>query len=202
MQWNKMQGLSVILTSGDSGVAARSTDDGNADGCPGTGEVFNPDFPASCTYLTAVGVTYLPPDSSAVKKQEIAVTRFPSSGGISNIYAQPSYQKSTLATYFSQHDLGYKSYSTSRTNHLPAVTTNGGIYNRAGRGYPDVSAVGDNVLIYNTGVPTITGGTSVSALVFATTLNRSTSRDLLSAKRLWALSILLWALLPLCQFMH
>jgi tripeptidyl-peptidase-1 len=38
-----MQGVSIILASGDSGVAARSTDDNNSDGCLGTGEVFNPD---------------------------------------------------------------------------------------------------------------------------------------------------------------
>lgn len=43
-----MQGVSVVIASGDSGVAARSTDDGNADGCLGTGQVFNPDFPANC----------------------------------------------------------------------------------------------------------------------------------------------------------
>jgi tripeptidyl-peptidase-1 len=58
-----MQGVSIILASGDSGVAARSTgtktpailfvqdpltllfsDDANDDGCLGTGGVFNPDF--------------------------------------------------------------------------------------------------------------------------------------------------------------
>jgi len=34
-----MQGVSVVIASGDSGVAARSTDDGNADGCLGNGQV-------------------------------------------------------------------------------------------------------------------------------------------------------------------
>jgi hypothetical protein len=34
-----LQGVSVVIASGDSGVAARSTDDGNADGCLGTGQV-------------------------------------------------------------------------------------------------------------------------------------------------------------------
>jgi hypothetical protein len=34
-----MQGVSIVLASGDSGVAARSTDDNNSDGCLGTGEV-------------------------------------------------------------------------------------------------------------------------------------------------------------------
>lgn len=88
-----MQGTSVILASGDSGVAARGTDDGNADGCLGTGQVFNPDFPASCPYLTAVGATLL--TGSAAMDQETAVTRFPSGGGFSNIY--PRYERPALA---------------------------------------------------------------------------------------------------------
>jgi len=159
------------------------SDDNNSDGCLGTGEVFNPDFPASCPYLTAVGATYLPPGASAAKDQEIAVTRFPSGGGFSNIYAQPSYQNSTLATYFAEHDPGYKSYSTSGTNNPSAATTNGGIYNRAGRGYPDVSAVGDNVVIFLNGMPTLIGGTSASAPVFGAILNRINEERLAVGKK-------------------
>ncbi|TVY75723.1 Tripeptidyl-peptidase [Lachnellula suecica] len=178
-----MQGVSIILASGDSGVAARSTDDNNADGCLGTGEVFNPDFPASCPYLTAVGATYLPPGANYAKDEEISVTRFPSGGGFSNIYPQPSYQNTTLATYFTQHDPGYKYYSTSGTNNPSAATTNRGIYNRAGRGYPDVSAVGDNVLIYVNGRPTVIGGTSASAPVFGAILNRINEERLAVGKK-------------------
>ena len=36
------QKVSIVIASGDSGVAARGTDDGNSDGCLGTGNVFNP----------------------------------------------------------------------------------------------------------------------------------------------------------------
>lgn len=167
-----MQGTSIILASGDSGVAARSTDDGNSDGCLGTGEVFNPDFPASCPYVTAVGATYLPPGGSAAKDQEIAVTRFPSGGGFSNIYQTPLYQQSTISNYLATENPGYKSYNTSGMNNPPDSVTAGGLYNRAGRGYPDVSAVGDNVLIVLDGMPTVIGGTSASAPVFAAILNR------------------------------
>ena len=41
-----------------------------------------------------------------------------------------------------------------------------------GRGYPDFAAVGDNVVIINNGAPTLIGGTSASAPVFAAILNR------------------------------
>ena len=103
-----MQGVSIILASGDSGVASRSTDDNNSDGCLGKSEGFNSDFPGSCLYLTAVGATYLPTGADVTKDEEVAVSRFPSGGGFSNIYAQPSYQNDALTTYFSAHDPGYK----------------------------------------------------------------------------------------------
>lgn len=168
-----LQGVSVILASGDSGVAARGTDAGNADGCLGpAGTVFNPDFPASCPYITAVGATVLTGD--ATKDAEVAVTRFPSGGGFSNIYPRPSYQDSTLNSYFASHDPGYKYYNTSGTNNpSTAITQNGAlIYNRGGRGYPDVSAIGDNVVIINNALPVTIGGTSAAAPVFAAILNR------------------------------
>lgn len=49
---------------------------------------------------------------------------------------------------------------------------NGGLYNRSGRGYPDVSAIGDYIPIYIRGYPHLTGGTSASAPIFASIINR------------------------------
>lgn len=121
-----MQGTSVIIASGDSGVAARSTDDGNADGCLGKGEVFNPDFPASCPYITAAGATFLPPGGNPNMDQEVAVTRFPSGGGFSNIYPRPAYQNTAVNTYLTQHTPTYKTYNTSGMNNPPESVTNGG----------------------------------------------------------------------------
>ena len=40
-----MQGVSVVLSSGDSGVSARGSDNGNPDGCLGpNGTIFNPGY--------------------------------------------------------------------------------------------------------------------------------------------------------------
>jgi len=75
-----MQGVSIVLASGDSGVAGPAGDD-NADGCLGTGQIFSPDFPATCPYITTVGATYLPPTGNVFKDEETAVTRFGSGGG-------------------------------------------------------------------------------------------------------------------------
>lgn len=79
-----MQGVSVVLASGDSGVAGPAGDD-TANGCLGDGTIFSPDFPASCPYITTVGATYLPTGANVKKDEEVAVTRFPSGGGFSNM---------------------------------------------------------------------------------------------------------------------
>ncbi|WPG97613.1 subtilisin-like protein [Acrodontium crateriforme] len=173
-----MQGISIVVSSGDSGVAGPANDT-NADGCLGTGQIFSPDFPSTCPYLTTAGATYLPPGASAVSDDEVAVTRFPSGGGFSNIYAIPDYQKAAVETYLTQYTPPYKSYSSSNNDSFGA---GGGIYNRNGRGYPDISAIGDNVVIFNAGAPTIIGGTSASAPVFAAILTRINEERLAKGK--------------------
>lgn len=74
-----LQGVSVVLSSGDSGVA------GPGGGCL-NGKIFNPDFPATCPYIITVGATYLPSGADVKKDQEVAVTRFGS--GVSTRHRQ------------------------------------------------------------------------------------------------------------------
>lgn len=69
-----------MLSSGDSGVAG-PPGDVNDDGCLGTGQIFSPDFPATCPYITTVGSTFLPAGANVFADEEIATTRFPSGGG-------------------------------------------------------------------------------------------------------------------------
>lgn len=167
-----MQGVSIVLASGDSGV-------GGPDGCIGSGNIFSPDFPATCPYITTVGATYLPSGASAATDSEVAVSRFGSGGGFSNIYPVPSYQSEAVTAYLTNSPPQYPSYSGTDDQNIGA---NGGIWNSAGRGYPDVSAVGDNILIFNNLLPTIIGGTSASAPVFASILNRINEERLAANK--------------------
>ncbi|KAI4726541.1 aorsin [Aureobasidium sp. EXF-10728] len=173
-----MQGVSIVLASGDSGVAGPAGDD-NADGCLGSGQIFSPDFPATCPYITTVGATYLPPNGNVFKDEETAVTRYGSGGGFSNIFEIPSYQAAAVSNYLTNHPPPYTSYSTTNDADIGA---GGGIYNRNGRGYPDVSAIGDNVLIFNKGAPTLIGGTSAAAPVFAAILTRINEERLKAGK--------------------
>lgn len=174
-----MQGTSVVVSSGDSGVAGPAGDD-NADGCLGPdGKIFSPDFPATCPHLTTAGATYLPPTGNVHQDGEVAVTRFPSGGGFSNIYAIPKYQQAAVNTYLTQHTPSYPAYSSTNNDSFGA---NGGIYNKNGRGYPDISAVGDNVVIFNMGAPTLIGGTSASSPVFASILTRINEERIAAGK--------------------
>ncbi|KAL4921471.1 peptidase S8/S53 domain-containing protein [Aspergillus aurantiobrunneus] len=163
-EWMKLgiQGVSVIVASGDNGVAT-------ADCLGEHGQIFDPGFPAVCPYITVAGATYLPRGGNPYKPNEIAVTSFASGGGFSNVFERPWYQSAAVEAYFSRANVSYPYYES--VNNI-SFGDNGGIYNRIGRAYPDVSAVGDNLLVFNRGVPNVCGGTSASAPVFAAMLTR------------------------------
>lgn len=158
-----LQGVSIVVASGDGGVAG-----GHGGDCLGdNSEIFNPPGPGSCPAVTAVGSTYLPPGAS-VGSPEHSTTSFSSGGGFSNVFAQPDYQQKAVSDYFSNSDPGFDSYKT-KDGKIPST---GGIYNKAGRGFPDVAAVGDNGAVVLNGQASLSGGTSMSAPVFAAILTR------------------------------
>jgi len=61
--------------------------------------------------------------------------------------------------------------------------TGPGIFNRGGRGYPDIAAVGDNVLLYANGSPLLVGGTSASSPAFAGIITRINEERILAGKK-------------------
>ena len=180
-EWLKlgMQGTSVVVSSGDSGVAGRSGDPTPSNCLGENSKVFAPQFPASCPYITSVGATYLPRGANVTQDAEIAVERFPSGGGFSNIYNVTNYQQAAVQKYFDVAKPTYPYYSSVDNS---SFGDNGGIYNRIGRGYPDVAAIGDNVAIYIYGSASTIGGTSASAPAFASILTRI-NEERLAAKK-------------------
>lgn len=72
------------------------------------------------------------------------------------MYPIPKYQQSAVATFFKKHNPPYPYYSalagdTNNITKLPDIGalagSSGGIYNRIGRGIPDVAANGDNIAV-------------------------------------------------------
>ncbi|KZT58500.1 subtilisin-like protein [Calocera cornea HHB12733] len=133
------RGVSVIFASGDFGVGPSASECYSNDGA--NRAMFIPNFPASCPFVTTVGAT----TSSG---PEVAAGF--SGGGFSNYFPQPSYQASAVASFLSTLGSEYT-----------------GLYNASGRAYPDVSAQGENFLIYVGGYPGSVDGTSCSAPTFA-----------------------------------
>ncbi|KAJ7504162.1 family S53 protease [Mycena galericulata] len=140
--------LAVKLCNAYMAMGARGTSvlfasgDGAVEGGSSqTCSTFQVAFPADCPYLTAVGSVHGTSPETA--------SDF-SSGGFSNYFGTPDYQSDAVAKYLDV--LG---------------STNKGLFNTSGRGYPDVSAQGENVQIVSGGTTEGVDGTSCSSPIFA-----------------------------------
>ncbi|KAG6004438.1 hypothetical protein E4U43_000737, partial [Claviceps pusilla] len=172
-----LQGISVIVASGDVGVASQSGY------CLGPHhDVFVAMNPGGCPFVTAVGSTTLTPGARvghAVQPAEIATNRFSSSGGFSNMFSTPPWQTNAVNKYLLRHNPNYFSYN-STGNIVPNNTR--GIYNRGGRAYPDISALGDKGVVVVNGEMGLIGGTSMSAPIVAAIFTRINEERMLLGK--------------------
>ncbi|KAJ6485625.1 peptidase S8/S53 domain-containing protein [Mycena sanguinolenta] len=131
------RGSSIMFSSGDEGVGG-----GNCQTNDGTNKViFQPAFPASCPFVTTVGGT-------TGVNPTVAVSF--SGGGFSRYFAQPSYQTASVTPFLNA--LGSK-FS--------------GLYNPAGRAYPDVAAAAEGFQVVIGGRVSGVAGTSCSSPTFA-----------------------------------
>ncbi|KAE8214735.1 hypothetical protein CF327_g1937, partial [Tilletia walkeri] len=137
------QGTTIVVSSGDSGVA------GQQDACP----PFTPTYPSGCPYILSVGATQSFSPEVAV---DTTLAGFYSGSGFSNIFSTPSYQSSAVSSYES------KIASTQ--------TSSGNYFNKQGRAFPDVSAQGSKYAVVISGATYSIGGTSASAPTFSSVL--------------------------------
>lgn len=172
-----MQGVSILTSSGDYGVASFPADGGPSvapNGCLGPeGKIFNPQYPGNCPYITSVGGTMLYPTQNVDQPESVmqvdlggSAQNFSSSGGFSNYYPQPSYQAAAVASYFANSNPAYPYYSEFEVD----FNTTKGLYNRIGRAYPDVSANGAYAPFYVNQQLEHFFGASLSSPVFASVL--------------------------------
>jgi tripeptidyl-peptidase I len=101
-------------------------------------------------------------------------------GGFSNIYPAPKWQQSAIDKYFEEEPSPYEFYKTKYSNDVGG--SNNGLFNRAGRGIPDVAASGDNIVMVNRNETIIDWGTSASAPIFASIINRINGERLKQGK--------------------
>lgn len=105
--------------------------------------------------MTSVGATGGIPETAASL----------SSGGFSNYFSTPTYQASVVSTYLKA--LG---------------STNSGLFNRTGRGFPDVAAMGENVEIAYQQSGALVEGTSCSSPIFASIISLINDRLVAAGK--------------------
>ncbi|KAF4546234.1 Tripeptidyl-peptidase 1 precursor protein [Lasiodiplodia theobromae] len=147
------RGISVLFSSGDSGVGTNGTCISN-DGKNTT--QFLPAFPASCPYVTTVGATHeFEPEVVAYRPSYTdSLGRvhnvYSSGGGFSNYFAQPDYQKKVVNKYVK--NLGGEF---------------DGLYNKSGRAYPDIAAQGQYFAYFWNGTEGVISGTSASTPLHA-----------------------------------
>jgi tripeptidyl-peptidase-1 len=146
-----LQGVTILYSSGDYGVAGNSGEcidpiTGNYTAPGATYGRFNPSFPGTCPYITSVGATQVATGSTVTQPEQAAESVIYSGGGFSNVFPMPSYQASAVKEYFKNHNppCGADRYNNSQMS----------------RGYPDMSANGVNYVITVDGYFSLVYGTS------------------------------------------
>lgn len=142
------RGTTLFFSSGDSGLGATDTcftNDGKKT------YQFSPSFPASCPYVTTVGATMnFEPEESAYRPSRNTSAGFrdlyASGSGFSYYFDRPSYQDKAVPKYIKALGDQYQ-----------------GLYNKEGRGYPDLAAQGLYFAYFWNGTEGTISGTSASS---------------------------------------
>ncbi|KAH8703187.1 putative protease S8 tripeptidyl peptidase I [Talaromyces proteolyticus] len=181
-----MQGHTLLFCSGDYGVASSPNDSGHKNGCLGPeSRIFNPQYPSGCPWVTSVGGTMLYNDQNVNDSESVmqvnlhgAATNFSSAGGFSNYFKAPWYQELAVAEYF---EIGNPQYPYYEKLNVDFNTTKG-LYNRIGRGFPDISANGAYFPSFLRGRFTHFFGTSLSAPLWAAVITLINEERLAAGK--------------------
>ncbi|EIM82805.1 uncharacterized protein STEHIDRAFT_149190 [Stereum hirsutum FP-91666 SS1] len=126
-----MMGTTVLYSTGDSGVAGNGgciTPNGTAESTDPDAIMFNPDFPAGCPFITAVGATQVSPNMTVFDPESACEQVIFSGGGFSNIFNMPSYQADAVTSFLTNHPPPYsaKQFNNSGTSRaFPDLSANG-----------------------------------------------------------------------------
>jgi tripeptidyl-peptidase-1 len=211
-----LMGVTVLVSVSDSGTGSSSVPtendaalglcrDRESGAITATVGLFNPSFPASCPWVTAVGGTQRYTQSNtnvsvqpihqdvicaknySISQDETAFYHLSSSGavsssggGFSNVFPAPSYQRKDT-----------RSYKQTEATHLSHFRDR---FNMSGRGYPDVSAQAEGYLTMVDGQLRVIRGSSASTPVFASVVTLlNNEREKVGKRRLGFLNPALYS---------
>jgi len=140
------RGISLLFSSGDSGVAGIGGNILNESAacktdCDAGANCFVPQWPAASPWITSVGGTKQFPSRPEVAEGI-------SSGGFSLRWERPSWQKTAVEQYLAILD-----------SDMPDTTR----YRNTGRGFPDIAAQSVNFMVILDAIPYPVSGTSASS---------------------------------------
>jgi tripeptidyl-peptidase I len=130
-----VRGVSILFTSGDSGVSTYPPPYGidGPTGCLGKEEnIFNPSWPSTCSYVTKVRATKVYPGKTVSEPESAAYDsaghpyhfNFSSGGRFSSVFPISDYQANAVATFFEYHKPPYPYYEgLSQTSIRPELVT-------------------------------------------------------------------------------
>ena len=143
------------------------------------------DHHTRCPWVTVVGATQLQPNQPLSSPETAAfqpIFNFSSSGGFSNYFPAPDYQRKAVEQYLSKEHLPFDSYFYNGS--ASSIGAGGGRYNCAGRGSPDVSALGTNFTTVNSGaIDNTGGGTSAATPIFASIIWKLNAERIATGKK-------------------
>jgi tripeptidyl-peptidase-1 len=138
------RGMTVVIAGGDGGsMGGRPSNCTSNDG--NNKKMTIPTFPSTCPYVLVAG--------AVTNSQDPAPGADFSSGGFSNYFKRPAWQDQAVEAYIKTLDGKLDGY-----------------YDPGMRAFPDISAVGTNVLVQAGGRPAVLQGTSASAPIIASML--------------------------------
>ncbi|CEJ83179.1 hypothetical protein VHEMI03200 [[Torrubiella] hemipterigena] len=161
VSWGGEESTSLFFASGDGGVAG-----GHGDDCGGSDRaIFKPGALSGCPYITSVGGVELPAGSKIGDTLIVPASRYSPGGRFSNYFPRPAYQNDAISEFLSHHTPAFKGYN--RTDGTVPKDSNGGVYNMAGKAYPDIAALAIRGVYGFRRDIHASGGTSMSAPLFA-----------------------------------
>ena len=158
-----LRGVTIAVASGDAGAPGRTNEDCSVD------NPVNPVFPGSSPWVTSVGATFVLQSNNTNKWKSPLCKNYGCINGNIEMNTNNEYVGWTAGGGFGIFSSEKRPKWQNKTvnkylkSHVPLPSN----FSRTGRAYPDVSAIGHNCPVFNSGSIMDVDGTSCSSPIFA-----------------------------------
>lgn len=158
-----LRGITITVASGDAGAPGRTSE-----GCDDQNPV-NPVFPGSSPWVTSVGGTFVLKSNKEVNWSTPLCKTYDCINGTIEMNTNQKYVGWTAGGGFGLYpsENRPKWQNDVVTEYLNSKVLLPNNFSKNGRGYPDVSAIGHNCAVFDSGEISDIDGTSCSSPVFA-----------------------------------